>query len=248
MKLLNKPIGVTSNEFIHNLKEKGILNKKSCYCGRLDPMARGKMLILEGDECKKMPDYLGKDKVYEFELVFGFSTDTDDYLGLINKINLDNNTIDNIIKNKLQNKINFLIKSNTQKFHSYSSYVLRKNGVRRPLWEWKKMGLLEENDIPIKNIKIYNLDIIDRKYYSKKYFLSILTNNIAKINKRHKFRQKIIKDQWNSIYNDSNNFIIESLKIKMHVTSGFYIRQFVNDLKNLIDFPIMVYDINRIDI
>ena len=48
-----------------------ILNgiNKVCYCGRLDPMARGLVLLLVGDECKKMDDYLSTIKEYEFEIL-----------------------------------------------------------------------------------------------------------------------------------------------------------------------------------
>ena len=71
MKYFIKPLSVTSNEFIEYLKREKKIKDKACYCGRLDPMARGKMLILEGNDCKKMPNYLNNDKCYEFIIVFG---------------------------------------------------------------------------------------------------------------------------------------------------------------------------------
>ena len=87
MKFFIKPTSITSNDFkLSLIKDKG-LAKKSCYCGRLDPMARGKMLFLENNECKKMDNYLSSDKIYEFELIQGISTDTDDILGLIQNYN-----------------------------------------------------------------------------------------------------------------------------------------------------------------
>lgn len=248
MKILNKPVGITSNEFIYNLKKNGILKNKACYCGRLDPMARGEMLILEGEECKNMSKYLKKDKIYEFEIIFGFSSDTDDYLGIINDSNLDTSKIDTIINTKLLNNINELKKIETQKFHVYSSYVLRKNDLRKPLWEWHKLGQLKNDEIPIKNVKIKDINIIDRKYYSKKYLLNIFLNNISKINNKHNFRQDVIKNQWNLILNSSKQFIVQSIKFQIHVSSGFYVRQLVYDLKKLLKFPLMVYDINRIRI
>ena len=39
-----------------------------------------------------------------------------------------------------------------------------------------------------------------------------------------------------------------SLKLELHVTSGFYVRQFIRDLANQINFPFMVFDINRTNI
>ena len=71
------------------------------FCGRLDPMARGKILLLINDECKKMPLYLNNNKTYQFEICFGFQTDTDDFLGLIeNKTDIIiPNFIDEIVMN-----------------------------------------------------------------------------------------------------------------------------------------------------
>jgi tRNA U55 pseudouridine synthase TruB len=34
----------------------------------------------------------------------------------------------------------------------------------------------------------------------------------------------------------------------MEVSTGFYIRQFVYDLKTRMNFPMLVYDIHRVDI
>ena len=248
MKLFNKPVGITSNEFIYNLKKDGILNSKACYCGRLDPMARGEMLILEGEECKSMPKYLKKDKIYEFEIIFGFSTDTDDYLGIIDDSKLDSLIVDEIIDNKLQNKINEVKNIASQKFHVYSSYVLRKNDLRKPLWEWHKLGQLEDSEIPIKSVKIKDFKILDRKYYSKKYLINIFLDNIGKISDKHNFRQNVIKNQWDLILNSSKKFIVQSIKCQIHVSSGFYVRQLIYDLKKNLKFPLMVYDINRIRI
>ena len=41
----DKPPGLTSKDFVDSIKQKENL-KKVCYCGRLDPMARGQMIIL----------------------------------------------------------------------------------------------------------------------------------------------------------------------------------------------------------
>lgn len=46
----------------------------ACYAGRLDPMAKGKLLILLGNECKKKDHYTGLDKEYEREVLFDVGT------------------------------------------------------------------------------------------------------------------------------------------------------------------------------
>lgn len=59
------------------------------YAGRLDPMASGKLLILIGNECKNRKQYDGLDKEYEFEILFGFKSDTGDVLGMSEECSSD---------------------------------------------------------------------------------------------------------------------------------------------------------------
>ena len=44
------------------------------------------MIILEGLECKEQGKYCGLDKIYEFEILYGFTTDTYDILKVLYKI------------------------------------------------------------------------------------------------------------------------------------------------------------------
>ena len=244
MKFLNKPISITSNEFIRNLKTKQEILNKACYCGRLDPMARGQMLILEGDECKQMKNYLKNDKEYEFEIIVGYSTDTDDILelfedklSLTKKLDTQICLIDEVIHFK-----NLKI----QKFHKYSSFVLRKNDIRYPLWKWHNLGLLLEEEIPTKNINIHSIEFLQKKTYEKSVLLNTFIDRIQKINNFHNFRQKEIIEQWKQeLLSNEQQPLIHSFKFRFKVSSGFYIRQFINDLKRKIKMPLLVFDIHR---
>ena len=260
MKYFIKPLCLTSNEFIVYLKRGKMIKGRGCYCGRLDPMARGKMLVLEGDECKNMKNYLSKDKTYEFIIVFGISTDTDDIMGLFNKKPSSTNFSllkqEKIYKDSFQKAIQKIKYLEYQTFHKYSSYVLRKNGKRNPLWKWEKMGQLNENEIPGKKIKIYNLLEQNKCNMDFKDLLIRWTELIDNVNKKHKFRQNEIIQQYKTLIehvNEQNKIRKEPMKIlcvkyKIKVSSGFYVRQFICDLKREIDFPLVVYDINRVEI
>lgn len=72
-------------------------NVPMTYAGRLDPMASGKLLILVGEECKDKEKYLGLDKEYEIEVLFGVTTDTGDMLGLINEVRPSLNTRSDLV-------------------------------------------------------------------------------------------------------------------------------------------------------
>eukprot|EP01126_Amoeba_proteus_P004804 TRINITY_DN11598_c0_g1_i2.p1 TRINITY_DN11598_c0_g1~~TRINITY_DN11598_c0_g1_i2.p1 ORF type:complete len:199 (-),score=41.36 TRINITY_DN11598_c0_g1_i2:15-611(-) len=81
---LYKPVAKTPKEVILKLKETCPVyqNVKVGYAGRLDPMARGVLLCLVGEENKKRKSYEFSKKEYIFKSVLGLSTDTYDILGL----------------------------------------------------------------------------------------------------------------------------------------------------------------------
>lgn len=243
VKVFNKPTSITSNDFKNQLVNEGLLSKKSCYCGRLDPMARGEMLFLEDLECKSMDNYIGTDKTYEFEIIFGLSTDTDDVLGFINNSNFVSDTKE--LEIKFKNQLATRLKTNIQKFHRYSSYMLRKKDSRKPLWQWEKLGLLMETDIPTKNVNIYNINILEEKIYKLPNFVDEIITKIDKLDKRHDFRQVSIIKKWTSLKLKHPKVKLKSFKIYIDVSSGFYIRQLGNDIKTQLDFPFLIHDINR---
>ena len=96
---LYKPIGQTPNELIDKYKKENVNAKKVSFAGRLDPMAHGTMALLVNEECKLHDTYISRDKTYEFEILFGFKTDTFDVLGKLlefNNPNEFNSLIENI--------------------------------------------------------------------------------------------------------------------------------------------------------
>ena len=231
MIIIEKPSGCTINEFIEDYKKKYKI-KKLCFCGRLDPMARGKILILINDECKMVKKYLHFDKIYQFEICFGIQTDTDDFLGIIeDKTESDYPKNLNIIIKYINNISNYNFQ---QKFHKYSSKKVNGKTIREQ----------ELKIIPTHNVKIYKTNFIEFKCRKFKSFINSIINNIKTIDKNKNFRQNEIIQQWNNIIRDN----IFSIKLEFKVSSGFYIRQFVRDLSYKFNFPMIVYDINRINI
>lgn len=235
--VLDKPPGLTSKDFVDLIKQKENL-KKVCYCGRLDPMARGQMIILGDEQCKLMNTINEKEKTYQFEICFGIQTDSDDPLGLI--INTNTNFNVSQVSNKLINTLNKYnnLKFN-QKFHRFSSINI--NG--KPYWLLTKENS-KIDKIPSHEVTVYNIDILSYMQRDFNDFVNVNISNIDKINRRHQFRQDEIIDSWKKVI-DNFNENIYSLKVEIDVTSGFYVRQFIQDLSEEIDFPFMVYDINR---
>ena len=253
MKILYKHECEMLYHCMNRLKQEGVLQEKCCYCGRLDPMAKGKMLFLEGDERKQMEDYLQCDKEYEFEIGLGISTDTDDILGLIEEVNLDTIQLFDY-SNVLQTNINSLISKNKQKYHKFSAFQIKKNGARVNLCELSKEHTLDPNDIPSKPCNVHYIQKLNKKKIDSNYFVSIIKKKLKSFyDPKNYYRTKEIIEGWerfgqslsDSIYNTHN---VITYKYKMKVSSGFYIRQFIADLKKMCNFPLIVLNINRTNI
>ncbi len=57
------------------LENPHVKNIPLSYAGRLDPLAEGVLLVLCGEANKSRSEYLGMDKEYECEVLFGIKTD-----------------------------------------------------------------------------------------------------------------------------------------------------------------------------
>jgi tRNA pseudouridine(55) synthase len=235
-----KEAGYTMNQTIYKYKKENNITDKVCYCGRLDPMARGLVYLLVGNNCKYMEDYNKFKKEYVFEIVFGISTDTDDPLGkIINTSFINKDKID-IDIDKIKNYINNYINKGPfeQKYHNYSSK--RINGI--PLWNYKKNNIDMPNNNYYHNVEILGVEIDNIKTYNFNDWRENIISTINKIDKKNDFRQNEIIDDYNKLNFQENLY---SLVIKINVTSGFYVRQLVSDIKDYLNIPILTYDINR---
>ena len=235
---------------------------KVCYSGRLDPMARGTVMLLVDDECKMMEMYNKKNKTYKFEIIFGLSTDTDDVMGLfktnpissslcsvantddvmglfktnpISSLNINITTLVQSIKQYIDIHVGTDI---MQDFHDFSSIKYK----GKSLWYYAL------NKIPIDKPKhmvtLYNAHYNDIKKYNYNEWKDDICMKINNIDRKNNFRQDEIIKQYNEI--DFGE--LYSFPITITVSSGFYVRQFVADIMKHINFPILTHDINRISI
>ena len=157
MIILNKPKGITSNDCLINIKK--ILHpKKLGHTGTLDKNATGVLICLLGNATKSQ-EYLMKNciKTYDAELLFGISTDTDDFLGNIESSNFEK--IKNIDIVELKEVIKSFVGNYKQIPPMYSSKKI--NG--------KKLLDLARNGITIErkpeNLEIYNIETFELKDY-----------------------------------------------------------------------------------
>ena len=235
MQTIFKPIGITPIEYLKKYKEeKGY--SKVCICGKLDPMASGELLVLIDDKCREMDMHLLHNKTYEFEILWGIQTDSDDILGFIENINDTSIDIDNIIKN-----IRKFIGKYNQNFHRFSAkYVKNNDGLRKPLWWWTINGRLNEIEMPKKQVELYEIDILEKKKINFSKIKKKILYNISGVEK--KFRTDKIYEQWTNFECNKELFIT---KFRARVSSGFYIRQLVRDLCNNLNNAGLALSITR---
>lgn len=257
-KIINiyKPLGLTPLQLIEKFRSKFPEYKKAKigFAGRLDPMAHGVMLLMIGDETKNRDKYLGLDKEYMFEVLFGVSTDTHDALGILNHLTIK--LSDNYFNNKtmLQNRIEMFIKTkigkHSQSYPPYSSIEVS----GKPLFQWARENKLSEIEIPKKEIEIYEFELLEIGESKPEDIRKRIFENIKKV--EGDFRQDEIAESWNKFF--SNNLTIQQpalpagrfnhlvvAKFRVNCSSGTYVRSLASELGKDLQTGAIALDINR---
>jgi tRNA U55 pseudouridine synthase TruB len=231
-----KEPGITPLDFINTIK-KNYPDKKICYTARLDPMARGKIPVLFGEECKNMLLYTNLSKTYEVKVMIGYKTDSDDVLGILENT-LDSNSItsNDLLSNyksyfEIENEIHI-----EQKYHYFSTKALLARSKS------KNTDTTSTHDV-----KLITSKIIDNGELDFKEWIDDCITIIDKVDKTKDFRQKEIIEQWQSFFK-YNIKKVHYITLQLHVGSGFFVRQYIRDISNIIGIPLMCYDIHRVSI
>ncbi len=215
-------------------------DEKVTYAGRLDPMAEGLLILLTGDDVHKKDEYLGLDKIYEVDFIFGPETDTYDILGLVET---DSKKILTIDESKLIAQINENIGEFDQKYPVYSS----KPVDGKPLFMWAREGRLNEIIIPTKKCEIFTIELLENKNIPLDTFRDELISNISQV--IGDFRQDEIIQTWKSYFSEiieGKDITIYSLRI--HASSGTYMRSLIHRLGKQMNIPACTVKIKRVNI
>lgn len=210
-----KKIGETPLECLERArKEKGIdLSVPMTYAGRLDPLAEGLLVILVGEECKNKDKYLGLDKEYEVDVLFGVKSDTHDLLGMVGDVMTDS------IAKFDENLVNFssCVGRLTQEYPAYSSKTVK----GKQLHEYARAGELPE-EMPTKEVEIYSIEKLGEKEISGK---DVAEEAISKIQLvKGDFRQEEILEKWREFGEKYEKNVFKIIKIKVSCSSGTYMR------------------------
>ena len=167
-KEIYKNVGETTGDLSNRIK-KTYNCTKVAICGKLDPMARGITKYLVDGDTKLMQNYLNNVKTYEFNLVLGLKTDTDDIMGIVSELDdtrYDFNSINAILQS--------MMTETKQHFHPFSAIKCRIGNERKSLHQWTLEGKCDHINLPEKQVTVYNMDIgYPVEINIKDYILSI---------------------------------------------------------------------------
>jgi tRNA pseudouridine(55) synthase len=238
-----KKIGQTPLQLLDKLREEdpNLSNEILSYAGRLDPIAEGKMMILVGKkENRRREKYLHYDKTYEAHVLFGFSTDTLDIMGMVTNHTNGDDDINSTDLHRVLEKIRNL---RIIDYPNYSSKTVR----GKALFQWEREGRTNEITIPQRAIKVKRIMLLETLELSGVDLWDYLETTIRKVT--GDFRQKQILTKWQntltSINNDFSKFKFKVAKIKFRVSGGTYIRSLVNEISKEMQLPITLLKLKR---
>lgn len=254
-----KHLGETPLEALERLRtDEGIAAEvPMTYAGRLDPAAEGLLVILVGEECKKKDEYTALSKTYLAEILIGVSTDSFDLLGIpalfppparggeagtpggVVGENTMNHPLPRLDKGGekilkfAQEYLDAHLGSQKQKYPPYSSKTLRQ-AQGRPLppneseeLPGHEVSLQEYSDLSIDSVLKEDL------YLRIGELAAAVTGD---------FRQKEIVEAWAELDLPEK---LPLLSVTLTVSSGFYVRQFAEDLGKELGVGACLYSLIR---
>ncbi len=250
--VLNKEAGETPLALLDRFRgaNSWVGDKKLTYAGRLDPMASGKMIVLVGEECKKKEEYLSLDKEYEFEILFGFSSDTGDVLGLVE--NEDDGASRAFDADELSVVTQKFIGEISLPYPAFSS----KTVSGKPLFVWALEGRLNEIDIPLRESVIYKLSLKEARTISKEELRAEIFEKIAKVKPTplsegqqdflgKDFRKKEILERWGAALNKASEKKFQIAKFVCIASSGTYMRTLATEIGKSLNTKTLAFSIHR---
>lgn len=242
--ILNKKEGETPLLSLESfrMKNKEYKEVSMTYAGRLDPMASGVLVILTGEECKNKEKYLKLGKEYEFEILFGFATDTYDILGkVINSHRSDLWEKEDFEKN-IKNNLKFFTGKFAQTYPMYSSKTVAGKQLFIYARAGEDLSAQAGVEIPSREVSVKSLKLLKIKKISSKKLLENIEKRVGRVG--GDFRQKEILKIWEKeLKNKEENYFVAKFYIKCG--SGTYVRSIANSLGEKLGIPALALTIVR---
>lgn len=205
------------------------------YAGRLDPMAEGLLLIVIDGTQAKREQYMGLDKVYRVEILFGVKSDTGDILG----IPQDDSEFSEINKDTLLHAFKCQVGKHLKPYPPYSSRPV--DG--KPLFMWARTGRLHEIEIPTHETEVYSIEFVGQIAVSGESLLKEIEVRILKVS--GDFRQEEIIAGWRQVLQEKKERQFVLVEVLVSCGSGTYMRMLAEDVGVALGVASLAYRIKR---
>ncbi len=231
--------GETPLEALNRLRESipKLKDEVLSYAGRLDPMAEGVLLVLVGDAANKNREkYLGLDKTYIVEILFGIRTDTYDLLGIPQSLVVPH---ESFTRQDAESASATFTGTHIQHYPPFSSKTI--NGV--PLHVLTRQGKVRSNDLPSQEITIYDIFINGWK----EIFSQSLLKEVKELPEIiiGDFRQRETVAAWKKVLDQNPKYTFPILSITVSSASGAYMRALADEIGIALGVPALAYRIIR---
>lgn len=231
-----QPQGYSTHIIAAKIAEKyGI---KTSHTGTLDPMAEGVIIILLGETRLKKYEYAHWIKEYEFEIVFGIETDSQDGLGLITRS--EKPIEKKLSRNMIQNTLNSFQGNYEQKIPPYSA--IKVSG--KPLHWWARNNKTHQIEIPTRKGQIKKLQLIDMYEKNIPNWVETNVDSIYKVTGN--LRQDLIIKQWQKFKSSYNSNKLSIVKLRVEMTKGLYVRSLAIDIARQLETVGITNNIRRV--
>ncbi len=227
-----KNLGETPLEALETLRENEEIapDVPMTYAGRLDPAAEGLLIILTGEECKNKEQYSGLPKTYMAEILLGVATDSYDLLGL--PVSISEDQAPSLVK--IEQYIDTLVGTHSQTYPPYSS----KTVDGKQLHAHTREG--GEVELPVHEVTLYGYSEVGIEPVESEDVLTRVGEIVSGVT--GDFRQGEIVAGWAEAGLPEKLAI---LTITLEVGSGFYVRQFAEDLGKALGGGACLYSLIR---
>jgi len=245
--MLEKKIGETPLETLQAWKRghPSYANVPVAYAGRLDPMASGKLLILLGEECKKMSSYTGLDKEYEVEVLLGVGSDTGDILGITTRTD----TPALVTRTEITKALATMVGTHTLPYPAFSS----KTVAGKPLFLYALEGTLPTIEVPTHEETIYSITLATYETAPARELQDRVSDLLARAPVSTElskalgadFRIKDVKESWAKVFASSHQETYQVLRLRVRCGSGTYMRTLAGRIGKALGTRALALSIHR---
>jgi tRNA pseudouridine(55) synthase len=235
---LYKHVGETPLERLERFKKKHTeyRNVPMMYAGRLDPMAEGVLIAIAGEERFNKNEYLGLDKEYEFEILWGFFSDTFDALGKVEFVAVPSENVDV----RATEAMTRLVGTRMQPYPPFSSQTVG----GKPLFQWaRENGAFPPDAMPEKTVTVHSLKLVGGRMFSRSELEAEIKARILSVH--GDFRQSVALDSWKMALRASKMEQFTLARSIAAVSSGTYIRSIIDSIGKELGCGALAFSILR---